>query len=288
MKNEEMKDSSIETTPGSGNDLPRVQRDDAAITPQQKANEPKSVNESSTPPSGPSVGESKPPVSAKKLEANIKNARKSTGPRTEPGKAKAAANSYQHGFFAKHLFHTAEQAAKDKSDYLTAANGVCNHYRPVGFMENLWAEKITTEAIRLARLVGYEQEVMMAWRSPFGEPAADKILRYQTTANRRMTEAIEELERLQTKRKAEEAASENPLRPEANDAPDEPETPTPMVGAQSDEQSTDEAAGELDSGTSAVKAVSYSAPPESCGTNPPNTLAGLVAEALDDKDSDIY
>jgi hypothetical protein len=39
---------------------------------------------------------------------------KSTGPRTEEGKADAAANAYQHGFFYKNLFLTPEQVAKDK------------------------------------------------------------------------------------------------------------------------------------------------------------------------------
>jgi hypothetical protein len=63
---------------------------------------------------------------------------------------------------------------------------------------------------------------MMAWRSPFWEPAADKILRYQTTANRRLTEAIEELERLQAKRKS-ETTSLNLLRSEASDTTAEPE-----------------------------------------------------------------
>ncbi len=89
-----------------------------------------------------------------KTEANRKNAQKSTGPRTESGKAKAAGNSYKHGFFAKRLFLAAEQCA----DYETVANGVYQHFQPVGFMENFWLEKVATEAFRFARLIQHEQK----------------------------------------------------------------------------------------------------------------------------------
>jgi Natural resistance-associated macrophage protein len=38
-----------------------------------------------------------PPISQRKLEANRRNAQKSTGPRTKAGKAKSAHNAYKHG-----------------------------------------------------------------------------------------------------------------------------------------------------------------------------------------------
>ncbi len=149
---------------------------------------------------------------------------------------KAAENSYQHGLYSKHLFPNAEQEAKDKSDYLAVANGVYNHYQPVGYMENYWVEKIATEAVRLARLVGYEHKVMMAWTNPFWESAADRILRYQTTANRRMMEAIKELERLQSKRMADMVLSGG-TEPGADDNRDEPDGPTQSPEGPADEPS---------------------------------------------------
>jgi hypothetical protein len=185
------------------------------------------------------------------MEANRMNAQKSTGPRTDAGKAKAAANSYQHGFFAKHLFPTAEQRAKDYSDYLTVANGVYKHYQPEGFMENFWLEKIATEAVRLARVVGYKQELMIAWRSHFWGSAADRILRYQTTANRRLTEAIEELERLQAKRKV-DTVLPGPPELEASDSVAEVERPTQCPRGQADEAPTDKAIAESDSTVTAA------------------------------------
>jgi hypothetical protein len=53
----------------------------------------------------------------------------------------------------------------------------------------------------------------------------DKILRYQTTGNRRLIEAIEELERLQAKRKS-ETASLSLLRSKVGDRTTEPEAST--------------------------------------------------------------
>jgi len=166
----------------------------------------------------------KTPVSANKVAANRKNGQKSPGPQTEAGKARSAANSYKHGFFAKRLFHTAKQAAADKDDYVAVVNGVFAAYQPVGFMESLWAEKIAVELLRLARLMGYEQNQMAQWMSPFGGPATANILRYQTTGNRLLNQAIEELERLQSKRKAEEAATEHE-EPAEGDTAVEPDAP---------------------------------------------------------------
>jgi hypothetical protein len=80
-------------------------------------------------------------VSTRKAEANRRNAQKSTGPRTKEGKAKSAANSYQHGFYAKHLFQTAVQTA-DKPDYWAVASGYFQHYQPVGYIENHLVERI--------------------------------------------------------------------------------------------------------------------------------------------------
>jgi hypothetical protein len=289
---EETNDSRMKAAQNSGNNVTPVQ---PPITPPEKASEGCNVQEPSASPSSPKEVIGKPRVSAQKLEANKKNAQKSTGPRTEDGKAKSAANSYVHGFFAKHLFPTAEQAAKDKSDYLAVANGVRNDYQPVGYWENFWVEKISTEALRIARLLGYEQTVMMSWSNPFWESPADKILRYQTTANRRLTEAIEQLERLQAKRKA-ETASLNLLRPEIDDTDAEPEPPSsasPVHSPQSKSGGTNPPST-TDSNEPTVDPAREHPHPngpgavgfeisKNGGTNPRKTLDEIVTEKLGDR-----
>jgi hypothetical protein len=147
----------------------------------------------------PSPG--KKSVSVRKVVANRKNAQKSTGPRTEVGKAKAAANSYQHGFFSKNLFLTPEQVAKDQANYLAVVNGFNSHFQPVGYLENFWVEKIATEALRSARLISHEQTVL-GWSNPFESRSASNLLRYQTSVNRELARAIQELERFQEIRNA--------------------------------------------------------------------------------------
>jgi hypothetical protein len=288
---EETNDSRMKAAQNSANDVVPVQ---PPIMPDENGNEGNDVKEPADSPSSPTELAAMPPVSARKLEANKKNAQKSTGPRTEEGKAKSASNSYVHGFFAKHLFSTAEQATKDKSDYLAVAEGVRNNYQPVGYWENFWVEKISTEALRLARLMGYEQTVMMSWSNPFWESSADRVLRFQTTANRRLTEAIEQLERLQAKRKA-ETASLNLLRPEIDDTDAEPEglgsaffvhPPPPKSGgtyppstADSNEPTVDPAREHPHPNGPTADGFEIS---KNGGTNPRKTLDEIVTEKLGD------
>jgi hypothetical protein len=151
-------------------------------------------------------------VSSKKLEANRQNAQRSTGPRTECGKAKAAANAYKHGFFAKRLFTNTEYSVKDKPDYEALVTGVFKHYQPVGYMEHLWAEKVATEALRLARLIDREQK-LFHWAAAFQNSDVNNLLRYQVAINRQFVQAIQELERCQANRKPEATPSDQPLPP---------------------------------------------------------------------------
>jgi hypothetical protein len=138
-------------------------------------------------------------VSAREAEANRRNAQKSTGPRTEEGKAKSAANSYQHGFYAKHLFPTAAQAA-DKPDYSAVASGYFQHYQPVGYIENHLVERIAVTELRLARLLRFEQTMVSTWRLPYEPKSADRVLRNEIALKRELTALVKELERVQEKR----------------------------------------------------------------------------------------
>jgi hypothetical protein len=141
-------------------------------------------------------------VSQKKLEANRANARRSTGPTTAEGKRKSSLNCYKHGIFANNLFPNAEQLARDGGDYNSLAKGFWGHFAPVGFMEQLLVERIATAALRLARLLAFEQRPL-SWGAPFESRSMDRIVRYETALNRQLNGAIEQLELLQEKRMAE-------------------------------------------------------------------------------------
>jgi hypothetical protein len=162
----------------------------------------------------------KRPVSPRKLAANRSNAQRSTGPTTEAGKANAAQNSYRHGFFALRLFPNAEIRARDGADYDAVFKDFDDHYSPVGGVEKFWLEKAATDALRLARLLGFEQQVL-SWPAPFEERSVDRLLRYESTISRHFAQAIKNLELLQEKRKAESKQPE-PTDPEPDHATSEP------------------------------------------------------------------
>ena len=106
------------------------------------------------------------PVSPQKLAANGENAKRSTGPQTREGKERASQNSYKHGFFALRLFRDEKQLASDGADYNRAFRAYWNHYSPVGDLEKMLVEKIAMYALRLARILGHEQEVL-DWPAQF-------------------------------------------------------------------------------------------------------------------------
>ena len=229
-------------------------------------------------------------VSTKKVEANRKNAQKSTGPQSEAGKAKSAGNSYQHGFYAKNLFLTPEQVAKDKADYLTVAKGFHAHYQPVGYVENHWVEKIATQVLRSARLLAHEQKVL-SWTFPFEARSVNNLVRYQTSVNRELAWAIEELERLQELRKGESNPSEPSDSNEGESLDPEPPTGEPPApdGEPSAVPRTRSAAAPAESDGERLEAA-HSAPAthESCGTNPTaSETSAQAASTVKDSDGDL-
>lgn len=272
--NEQSKDSIDAASRGSSGGPPPILPGTTSTQPGQDDENMNgntgSASSSGLPSSSPGEGRQ---VSSEKTEANRKNAQKSTGPRTESGKAKAAANSYKHGFFAKRLFLNKEQWAKDATDYETVANGFYQHYQPVGYMENLWLEKAATEALRLARLIQHEQKALDRG-APFERRSPDSILRYQTAINRQFVQAIKELERHQANRKAEANPPGQPS-PAATSTTEEREETTAAPDGQTDEQPTGSAVTVTEPhGEQSEPSASDAAPRENCGTDTPPAAGG--------------
>jgi len=155
------------------------------------------------------------PVSSRKLEANRRNAQKSTGPHTDAGKAKSSANAYKHGFFSSRLFRDEAQRAKEEPEYLAILDGFRQHYEPVGFFENFWVERAAAEAFRYARNLEHEQHVC---RAPVNyiTVAPSNLQRYQASINKGLAQCMTVLESLQAARKAAEASEA----PEVENQPD--------------------------------------------------------------------
>jgi hypothetical protein len=180
----------------------------------------------------------KPPVSSRKIEANRRNASKSTGPRTEIGKRTVARNALKHGFFSKWLLIPHPDGKEDPIEYQNFYAALREHYEPLDFLEELLVEKIAVWSWRLRRLLRCESgqiaralaehsyEIKQLSIADSGElelPALsnpevsaitdhlflppkeelEKLLRYEAMINKQLNHAIAELERLQRRRNGE-------------------------------------------------------------------------------------
>jgi len=233
---------------------------------QENSNTAKAVADSS-----PDAATPKQSASAAKAQAARENGKKSHGPKTAAGKARSSQNAYKHGFYANRLFATREQWEKDGAEYQAIARGLVEHYKPVGYMENLLVERIATGFLRSARIVGHEQKVF-GWTVPFEARSASSLPRYQSTIERQIAKDTEHLERLQAERKAETASIADGERDEQLAAVETSDTQQPQAAAGIDEQSV----------------VGIVLPPEHPGTGPkpaatngetnPRAVGGQITE----------
>ncbi len=95
-------------------------------------------------------------VSSSKVEANRRNARKSTGPRTAIGKKRVSRNAIRHGFFAKGLLVQHRDGKEDPAEYNDLYFDVRKHYQPVGWLEELRVEEIAVLSWRRRRPLRWE------------------------------------------------------------------------------------------------------------------------------------
>jgi len=175
-------------------------------------------------------------VSSRKIEANQRNARKGTGPKTATGKKIVSRNAIKHGFFSKFLLVHHRDGKESQGEYDDFYAGIRKHFQPVGWLEELWVEKITVWSWRLRRLIRCETgqidralaehsyELQQSKSDDRAEPESvpssspemdamsdhpflpekdelDKLLRYEAMINRQLNHAIAELERVQARRK---------------------------------------------------------------------------------------
>jgi hypothetical protein len=97
-------------------------------------------------------------TSDRKAEANRRNARKSTGPKTPEGKAAVRLNALKHGLLSQEILLPDEDAEAlwDLDERLRA------ELQPVGELENLLVDRIVSLTWRLRRL-GRVEAGIFAW-----------------------------------------------------------------------------------------------------------------------------
>ena len=190
----------------------------------------------STPPSLENP-DRKRPVSERRVQANRRNALRSTGPKTARGKRAVAGNAIKHGFLAREVVITAWHGEESLKEFHDLVEKICEHYGAIGVVEELLVQTIATcwwrkarviraengeirrrlESVavdralrnsdeRLSAFAGRGELVGDAEAQSFSLPpadAADKLLRYEAHLDRQLYRAMDQLERLQRQRKGE-------------------------------------------------------------------------------------
>ena len=94
-------------------------------------------------------------ASEQQLAANQANAQKSTGPRTDDGKAASRLNAVTHGLSAQ----TAVMPGESQSEFDQFTQRIIDNIGPFGVIEGRFAEQLASVLWRLARVQRFESAV---------------------------------------------------------------------------------------------------------------------------------
>lgn len=100
--------------------------------------------------------------SVRKIEANRRNAKLSTGPRTTRGKRIARQNAVKHGLFAREIVVTEGDGKENVQEFMALMATLKREHNPVGYLEELQVEKIAKAIWRLRRATRYETGSILA------------------------------------------------------------------------------------------------------------------------------
>jgi hypothetical protein len=95
-------------------------------------------------------------VTPRKVEANRRNAKSSTGPRTGRGKRNAKFNAMTLGLFAKHVVIPVCDGYKPEREFQSLLDGLHQEFQPVGLYEEWLVVKIAECMWRLRRATRFE------------------------------------------------------------------------------------------------------------------------------------
>ena len=142
------------------------------------------------------------------IAANRLNAQKSTGPKTEEGKAKVCQNSLKHGLRARHL-SMPNDFAGGVEDFII---GIRESMNPVGDDESYYFYRIASQMWRLMRSVAVETETIARAREgeekrslseaiEFKAQTIASLQKYEIAAERSLQRNVKEFRDLQKQRK---------------------------------------------------------------------------------------
>ena len=188
------------------------------------------------------------PCSERKIEANRRNAQKSTGPKTEDGKARASRNALKHGLCAESP-QVAVVLEEDPAGYEAFAQEMLDDLKPRGAVQRALVDRIVFVAWKLQRIPEVEARLFEqadgsllnprrdenGWRLPptVAECIADfgcnaffgRLQMYEMRLERSFHAGLRQLERLKKLRNEAKEQEETELAPAKTEVPDEPDEP---------------------------------------------------------------
>jgi hypothetical protein len=131
------------------------------------------------------------------IEANRRNAEKSTGPRTPEGKARSSVNHRSHGFTTTNFFFSFEKS--EQFDALLSDFVV--QFRPACTFEQILVEKMAQNHWINLHAVALQTDFLeKSVRNHFVTQHLGVLIRYQTAAERAFYKAYDELGKIQKER----------------------------------------------------------------------------------------
>jgi hypothetical protein len=182
--------------------------------------------------------------SQRQIEANRRNAQRSTGPRSAHGKARVASNALTHGLTGNQIVLPNERA----EDFDAFQLGLLSDMSPGGELERALAEKIVAGLWRLRRIpvletalyrrgVKFEEEEISGETDPSIIAARSlerysltfaNLSRHETALSASLLRTLHELQRLQAKRAGEPIAAPDVLDVDVNIRQDGQTNPEPI------------------------------------------------------------
>ncbi len=132
------------------------------------------------------------------ISANRENAQKSTGPRTEEGKARSSKNATRHGFNSKEFIVAEDQ----QEEFASLSKSLRKQVSPLGALEQEVFTQLLHAAWNLRRIRRLEAELAGGDIDPLADASLDgqldRLARYHARFERTFYRAMKELRTLQT------------------------------------------------------------------------------------------
>jgi len=159
------------------------------------------------------------------VDANQANARKSTGPKTEEGKARSSRNRLSHGFASSTRFVHGE----DPAEFNLLLDDLISEHQPATPTEQILVEQMAHHHWINLRATRLQDSIVASYLKTGLTPVQlGLFIRYQTSAERSFHKAHTELLKAQKQRENSKIGFESQKPEVAPEAPPQPQPKTPF------------------------------------------------------------